>query len=182
MSNMPSAIFLDRDGVINKEVNYLSDPNEFKLLDGTIEALRIFQKKGYLLIVITNQSGLARGYFSVETLNKIHDKMRRLLKEKGIRLDDIIYCPHHPDFTGECECRKPKPGMILEAQESFNINIGSSYMVGDKLSDIEAGQLAGCKTVLLLTGHGLRERKKINQIKPDFIFNSLLDFAKSLRI
>lgn len=183
MFTMPTqnkAIFLDRDGVINKEVNYLSDPEEFELLEGTVEALKIMKHQGYLLIVITNQSGLARGYFSEETLNDIHTKMKRLLNDGGVELDDIFYCPHHPEFTGECSCRKPKPGMLLEAKEKYEIDLSRSYMVGDTLSDIKAGKNAGCKTVFVLTGHGSEREEKIDTVGPDYIYPNLLEFAKSI--
>ncbi len=181
MGSGKRAVFLDRDGVINKEVNYLSEPDEFELLEGTAEALKILKRAGYLLIVITNQSGIARGYFSVETLNDIHTKMRRLLKEQGAFIDDIFYCPHHPKFTGECPCRKPKPGMILEAQKKYGLDLSSSFMVGDKFSDIKAGINAGCKTVFVLTGHGSEEHEKGDQIHPDYIYDDLLEFAKNIK-
>ncbi|MGV9199902.1 MAG: D-glycero-beta-D-manno-heptose 1,7-bisphosphate 7-phosphatase [Promethearchaeia archaeon] len=174
------AIFLDRDGVLNKEVNYLSDPAEFEFLEGSIEALKMLKTKGYLLIVITNQSGIARGYFTVKTLNKIHEKMERILKTHGIQLDDIYYCPHHPEFTGPCECRKPKPGMLLEARKKHDLNLKKSYLVGDTLSDIEAGNMAYCTTALVLTGHGSGEKAKIGEIKPDCIYDNLLEFAKNI--
>ena len=106
------AIFLDRDGVINEEVSYLSNLDDFQLIQGSAEALRIFKDLGYFLIVITNQAGIARGYFTEDTLKEIHNKMAQILKQNNIELDDIFYCPHHPDFTGACNCRKPNPGMI----------------------------------------------------------------------
>ena len=180
MIDKQRAIFLDRDGVINKEVNYLSDPEDFILIEGTIEALKLLKQKGFLLIVITNQAGIARGFFDEKTLGSIHKKMEDLLNQENIFLDKIYYCPHHPDFTGECNCRKPKPGMIFNAKDKFNIDLSESYLVGDTLNDIETGHNANCKTVLVLTGYGREERKKINNIKPDFIFNNLYDFAKKI--
>ena len=175
------AIFLDRDGVINREVSYLSNPDNFIFIEGSIKALKILKNLGYLLIVITNQAGIARGLFSLENLNMIHDKMKKILFEKKILLDDIFFCPHHPDFTGSCNCRKPKPGMIFMARDKFDINLMESYMVGDTLRDIEAGFNAGCKTVLVMTGYGKEEKNKIQKIKPDFLFDNLLDFAKNLK-
>ncbi|MFX1259943.1 MAG: D-glycero-beta-D-manno-heptose 1,7-bisphosphate 7-phosphatase [Promethearchaeota archaeon] len=174
------AIFLDRDGVINKEIGYLSNPDDFELIDGTIEALKILKKKGFLLIVITNQAGIARGYYSEDTLKEIHIKMANLLKEKNFTLDDVLYCPHHPEFTGPCDCRKPNPGMIYNARDKFDINLNNSYMVGDTLKDIETGKNAKCNTVLVLTGYGAEEHKKISNIKPDLIFKNLLEFAKNI--
>lgn len=180
MSNKNRAIFLDRDGVINKEVGYLSNPDNFKFLSGSIEALNILRKKDFLLIVITNQAGIARGYYSEEILNKIHDKMIQILQTNKIALDDIFYCPHHPEFTGACDCRKPNPGMIIRAKEKHNIDLTNSYMVGDTLKDIETGVIAGCRTVLVLTGYGRKEQKNISIIKPDMIFENLYEFAKNI--
>lgn len=178
MDEQNIAIFLDRDGVINTEVNYLSNPKDFEFIEGSIEALKILKEKGYLLIIITNQAGIARGYFTENDHKKIHEKMINILKENNIILDDIFYCPHHPDFTGECECRKPKPGMVLKAKEKYNINLKKSFMVGDTLRDIETGYNAQSSTVLVLTGYGMEEQKKNTTIKPDFIFKNLLEFAK----
>ncbi|MBN1801156.1 MAG: D-glycero-beta-D-manno-heptose 1,7-bisphosphate 7-phosphatase [Candidatus Lokiarchaeota archaeon] len=181
MNKKKRAVFLDRDGVINVEVNYLSNPDDFELIEGTAEALQILKQKKYLLIVITNQAGIARGYFSKNRLEEIHDKMRALFEESGVLLDDIFYCPHHPHFTGECSCRKPKPGMILVAQQKFDINLQESYMIGDTLKDIKTGKNAGCKTVLVLTGYGSKERDKIDKIKPDYICKNLLEFAENIK-
>ncbi len=180
MKNKKKAIFLDRDGVINKEISYISNPDDFEFIEGSIEALKILKEKNFLLIVITNQAGIARGYYTEEKLKKIHNKMTRILKQNNIVLDDIFYCPHHPDFTGICDCRKPKPGMIIKAKNKYNIDLQSSFMVGDTLNDIEAGLNAKCKTILVLTGYGAEEEKKIGPIKPDLIFKNLLDFAQNV--
>ncbi len=177
MTEQKKVIFLDRDGVINKEVGYLSNPNNFEFMEGSFEALRILKQKGYLLIVITNQAGIARGFFTEETLKSIHDKMVKLLLQNNIELDDIFYCPHHPDFTGSCDCRKPKPGMILKAHLKYNVDLTNSYMVGDTLNDIKTGKAAGCKTILVLSGYGKEEQKNIDSIMPDMIFKNLKEFA-----
>ena len=178
--NSDKAIFLDRDGVINIEVGYLSNPNDFKIIEGTIEALKILNKKDFLLIVVTNQAGIARGYYTEDDLKDVHHKMRYVLKQHEVTLIDIFYCPHHPEFTGSCNCRKPNPGMILEAKKKYNIDIENSYMVGDTLNDIQTGIAAKCKTVLVLTGYGIEEQKKIGSIKPDMIFKNLYEFAKHI--
>jgi len=180
MNNKKRCIFLDRDGVINKEVGYLSDPDRFEFIPGSLEALKIIKQKGYLLIIITNQAGIARGYFSEEILHSIHTKMINILKNHDITLDGIFYCPHHPDFTGECDCRKPLPGMIYRATSKHNIDLTESYMIGNTLNDIKAGFNAQCKTVLVLTGYGREEQKKIEDIKPDMIFKNLYEFAKNI--
>lgn len=177
MNKQNKAIFLDRDGVINKEVSHLSDPKDFEFIQGSIEALKVLKQKGFLLIIITNQAGIARGLFTEETLKLIHHKMIKVLEQNNIRLDDIFYCPHHPEFTGSCDCRKPKPGMILKAKAKYNIDLTKSFMVGDTLNDIQTGNAVKCKTVLVLTGYGAEEKKKIGTIVPDMIFKNLKEFA-----
>ena len=178
--NSNKAIFLDRDGVINVEVGYLSNPDDFEIIQGSIEALKILHKKGFLLIVITNQAGIARGYYTEEILNTIHIKMESILKAHNVTLTDIYFCPHHPEFTGYCDCRKPNPGMILKAKDKYNIDLDTSYMVGDTLNDIQTGIAANFKTVLVLSGYGKEEQKKIGSIKPDMIFKNLYEFAKHI--
>lgn len=180
MANETRAIFLDRDGVVNKEVGYLSTPDNLELIEGSIDALKILKEKGYLLIIITNQAGIARGYFTEKDVEKIHAKLTKILNDNNVILDDIFYCPHHPDFTGDCECRKPKPGMIFKAKKKFNINLKKSFMIGDTLKDVETGKNAQCITVLVLTGYGIEERKKIGFIQPDYIFKNLFEFAKNI--
>ena len=177
MTEKKKAIFLDRDGVINKEVSYLSNPNDFEFIEGSIEALKILKQKGFLIIIITNQAGIARGFFTEDTLEAIHNKMIRILKQNNIELDDIYYCPHHPEFTGPCDCRKPNTGMLLKAQLEYNIDLTNSYIVGDTLNDIQTGKAARCKTVLVLTGYGKEEQKNIGTIIPDMIFKNLKEFA-----
>ncbi len=152
------AIFLDRDGTINRYVGLLRNIDQFELINGVAEAIRMINNSGYLAIVITNQPVIARGEVSWEELDMIHNKMETLLGGNGAYLDGIYVCPHHPDkgFDGEapelkieCECRKPKPGLILKAVEDFNIDLTKSYMIGDSWRDVECGNKAGCKTVLL---------------------------------
>ena len=150
------AIFLDRDGTINKEVGFLRNINDFELLPGVAEAIRKINSSGYLAIVITNQPVIARGDVTVDELDQIHNKMETLLGAEGAYIDGLYYCPHHPDrgFDGEvaelkidCDCRKPKPGMLLKAARDFNIDLASSWMIGDKDKDVMAGKAAGCQTV-----------------------------------
>lgn len=152
------AIFLDRDGTINRYVGFLTDIVGFQLLDGVPEAIRLINDSGYLAIVVTNQPVIARGEVSFEELDRIHCKMETLLGEKGAYLDAVYFCPHHPDkgfknerieYKTDCTCRKPKPGMLLRAAEDFNIDLTASWMVGDGKNDILAGKAAGCKTALL---------------------------------
>lgn len=168
LKNRQKAIFLDRDGTINEYVGFLTDIKEFRLLDGVAEAIRKINASGYLAIVATNQPIIARGEVSFTELQEIHNKMETLLGAEGAYIDAIYFCPHHPDkgFEGErveykisCDCRKPKPGMLLKAAEDFNIDLSRSWMVGDGKNDVEAGKNAGCKTVLIGTEDYGQDRK-----------------------
>lgn len=158
LRNKQKAIFLDRDGTINKYVGYLRTPEQFELLEGAGEAIRKINLSGYLAIVVTNQPVIARGEVTVGGLQIIHNKMETLLGKCGAYLDGIYYCPHHPDkgFEGEvkelkidCECRKPKAGLLLQAAKDFNIDLSQSWMIGDSENDVLAGRNAGCKTALI---------------------------------
>lgn len=158
LSQKQKAVFLDRDGTINKYVGFLRKPEEFELLEGAAEAIRKINQSGYLAIVVTNQPVIARGEVTWEGLDEIHRKMETLLGQEGAYLDGIFICPHHPDkgFPGErpeykidCGCRKPKPGMLLQAAEKYNINLTESWMVGDQPQDAEAGLAAGCSVARL---------------------------------
>lgn len=158
LKNKQKAIFLDRDGTLNKYVGFLSNIKQFELIPGTENAIRKINDSGYLAIVITNQPVIARGEVSLEELLEIHNKLETFLGLQGAYVDAIYYCPHHPhkgyegelpEYKIECECRKPKPGMLLKAAEDFNIDLSQSWMVGDEENDIKAGIAAGCKTVLL---------------------------------
>lgn len=155
------AVFLDRDGTINISKGFISKAEDFELYAGAIDAIKLINKSGALAIIITNQPVIARGECSFEELNNIHNKLKTLLGERGAFVDDIFYCPHHPDkgFEGEikelkfdCECRKPKTGMIKEAVEKYNIDLGRSYMIGDSTMDLETARNAGIKSVLVKTG------------------------------
>lgn len=178
--NKQKAIFLDRDGVINEEVNYLYRPEQLKLIDGSAEAVTEINKSDYLVIVITNQSVVARGLCSEKDVAEIHKKLDMLLGEKHAFLEGIYYCPHHPDrgFEGEnreykieCECRKPKTGMLRQAQQDFNIDKEKSFMIGDATADIMTGVNFGLKTILVRTGHAGNDKKF--DCLPDFIFENL---------
>lgn len=162
LRNQQKAIFLDRDGTLNKYVGFLTDIDKFELLPGVTTAIRRINEAGYLAIVVTNQPVVARGEVSVANLQRIHNKLETLLGGEGAYVDAIYYCPHHPDkgFEGErieykidCQCRKPKPGMLFEAARDFNIDLSNSWMVGDGKNDILAGKAAGCKTALIGDGN-----------------------------
>lgn len=179
LRNKQKAIFLDRDGTINKYVGYLRTPEQFELLEGVGEAIRKINLFGYLAIVVTNQPVIARGEVTADGLQQIHNKMETMLGKEGAYLDGVYYCPHHPDkgFAGEveelkivCECRKPKAGLLLQAAKDFNIDLSQSWMIGDSENDVLAGKNAGCKTALI----GETDYGQNLQV------TSLLDFVKEV--
>jgi D,D-heptose 1,7-bisphosphate phosphatase len=145
--NNNKAVFLDRDGTINRDVNYCPSVEAFEFLAGVPEAIRLLNEHEFKVIVITNQSGLARGLFSEQTLSMIHEHMQNELAKQKAHIDSIYYCPHHPDDN--CNCRKPSPKLILQAAEEHHIALEFSYMIGDHPKDIAAGKNAGCKTIWL---------------------------------
>jgi D-glycero-D-manno-heptose 1,7-bisphosphate phosphatase len=143
------AVFLDRDGVLNKELgDYVCRLEDFVVLDN-FEALKTLQDRGYLLIVATNQGGLAKGWYTEDELAKMHNHMRDTYKQHGVEFTDIFYCPHHPNFTGDCDCRKPKPGLLLQGIAKYNIDPAQSYFIGDRERDVEAGTAAGVTGILV---------------------------------
>ena len=177
LKSKQKAIFLDRDGTINVYKGFLRELEEMELIPGAAEAIRKINKSGYLAIVITNQPVIARGEVTFEELEEIHNKMETLLGQEGAYIDDIFLCPHHPHkgYTGErpeykieCDCRKPKPGLLLQAAEKYNIDLEQSWMVGDSISDVEAGKAAGCKTAWLKNADNEGE------------FEDLRDFVNSI--
>ena len=176
------AVFLDRDGVINQDTGYVSCVDDFHFIDGTIEALQILKKKGYCLVVVTNQSGIARGYFTEEQFMSLTEWMDWSLADRDVDLDGIYYCPHHPtagvgEYRQECNCRKPAPGMLLDAAKDLKIDLANSYMVGDKAGDLQAAKAAGVgHKVLVRTGKTVTEEAIA---LADEVQDSLLTFAKS---
>ncbi len=180
---MTKAIFIDRDGTLIQEVGYLKMLEDLRFTPRAVNALEIFHQHGFMNIVITNQSAIARGILSPKELNKIHQKMKLLAKEEGAIIDDIFYCPHLPEgrvapFNVECECRKPKPGMILEAAQKHHLDLQECIVVGDKLSDLQLAEQAGVRGVLVLTGYGNETRKELqNEIES---YATLYDFAMKL--
>ena len=178
LKNKQKAIFLDRDGTINKYVGFLRNIDDFEFLPGVASVIKKINSSGYLAIVVTNQPVIARGEVTFEQLDEIHNKMETLLGQEGAYLDGLYFCPHHPDkgFEGEvpelkfdCDCRKPKPGMLLKAAEDFNIDLNQSWMVGDGKNDIQAGKNAGCHTALI-------GEEDYGQ---DMTVSSLLDFTEN---
>ena len=179
LKNKQKAIFLDRDGTINKYVGFLNNIKEFELIGGVSEAIKKINETGYLTIIITNQPVITRGEVSFEELEEIHNKMETLLGKDGAYVNGIYYCPHHPhkgykgertELKIECKCRKPKPGMIIKASEDFNIDLNESWMIGDGENDVLAGKNAGCKTVLI-------GEENYNQ---DYTVSSLKEFVDKI--
>ena len=181
---MKKAIFLDRDGTINVEKDYIYKSEDLVFEEGSIEALKTFKNLGYILIVVSNQSGIARGYFTEEDLNIFNNNMNEILKKNGVEITEFYCCPHHSDGIGEykkvCECRKPNNKMIEDAIKKYNINREKSYMIGDKTSDIGAGLKSNLKTVLVKTGYGLKDMEKVDK-NETLIYENLKDFSEILK-
>ncbi len=155
-------IFLDRDGTINEEAEFLSSPADVRLIPGAAEAIHEANELGVKVVIVTNQSGIARGLLTEEQLESIHEKLIGLLLESAATIDAIYFCPHHPDFgepryRKECDCRKPRTGMLVQAAREHNIDLKHSFVIGDKLIDMQTGNNAGATTILVLTGYGKRE-------------------------
>lgn len=180
------AIFIDRDGTINEQMGYINHLSRFHILPGVAEAIKKLNDSDYLAIVITNQSGIARGYFPLSLVENLHSYMVETLEKEGAKIDDIFYCPHYPDskmkeYAIACDCRKPKTGMIRQAQEKFDIDLENSYMIGDHYTDLEFAHNAGIKSIMVKTGYGLGEVEYILPgfpYKPVYIADDLLDAVK----
>lgn len=174
---MHSAVFIDRDGVINKDLGcYVSKPEDFEFIEGVIEAFKNLNQREFKLVVITNQGGIAKGEYTEQDLEAIHKKMVSLLENEGIRLTGIYYCPHHT--KDKCDCRKPRTGLVERAVKEHGIDPKKSFFIGDKTTDIQAGKSMGCKTFLVKTGYGGRD--KICAVEPDFVVKDLPEAAKRI--
>jgi len=181
---MRRAVFLDRDGTLNVEKEYLYLIADFEFIPGAVEAVRLLNQAGFLVVVVTNQSGVARGYYTEEDVESLHRHIAAELQKTGARVDAWLYCPHHPDGRGSyslpCSCRKPLPGMLKEAAKRYGIDLDASVMIGDKLADISAGQAAGCGTILVRTGYGAEEECHVPE--NTLVFDDLLGAAESLTL
>lgn len=172
------AVFLDRDGTINVERNYLHRPADMELIAGVPEAIARLNAAGLLVVVVTNQAGIARGYYTEADMHALHAHLSALLAACGGRLDAIYFCPHHPEFTGACACRKPAAGMLLAAGRDHGIDMGRSWLIGDSAGDIGAGRAAGCRTILVRTGYGAaleRSLRADDEGRPDLVVDALPD-------
>lgn len=174
-------IILDRDGVINRDSDqFIKSPEEWQPIDGSLDAIAFLTQAGYTIAVATNQSGIARGYFNVQTLNEMHAKMHKLVRQAGGEISGVWFCPH--TANSQCDCRKPKPGMVLDILDRFQAQAAETYLVGDSLRDLQAIAGAGGKPILVRTGKGMRTLEKDGGNLPPGtqIFDSLLDFAVQL--
>lgn len=182
MINLNKAVFLDRDGTINVEKNYLYKIEDFEFIEEVPKAIKLLNDKGYKIIVITNQAGIARGYYKEDDVDKLHQYIGDELRNHNAYIDGYYYCPHHPlhgigDYKINCNCRKPKTGLLEMAIKDFNINANESWMIGDKITDIETGQVLNLRTILVTTGYGELEK---NRGKPDYITENLYNAVKIL--
>lgn len=173
---MSRAVFLDRDGTITEDVHYCCRPEDVSLLPEAAKAIALLNGAGMPVVIVTNQSGISRGYFDWRTLEAIHEELRRALTRERARVDAIYVCPHHPDDG--CACRKPQPGLLLRAARDLNLELSSSYMVGDQRKDILAGHACGCTTVLVDTGPRRAEEPGAGDIMPDFRASDLYAAAQ----
>lgn len=176
------AVFLDRDGTINEEMGYINHIGRFHLLPQSAQAIRLLNQYGWKVVVTTNQSGVARGYFPESLIHQVHQRMKDCLKKEGAYLDAIYYCPHHPEvglppYRQKCQCRKPAPGLIEQAVRDLSLDPSRSYVIGDRGMEVEFGHRVGAKTILVLTGYGKGEWEYCrNQwsVQPDYVAEDLL--------
>jgi D-glycero-D-manno-heptose 1,7-bisphosphate phosphatase len=180
------AIFIDRDGTINEQRGYINHPSRFIILPGVPEAFRLLNRAGFLALIVSNQSGVARGYFPIELIYNIHDKMKEPITRQGGHIDGIYFCPHYPrgsvsEYAVECDCRKPRTGLIDRACKDFEIDLTRSYMIGDHYTDMELADRAGIKGILVRTGYGagvIEYNLPVMATKPAYIADDLLDAVK----
>lgn len=177
------AVFLDRDGTINEQMGYINHISRFHLLPDAAKAIKLLNDNNIPVVVVSNQSGLARGYFPEELLDEVHARMNELLAREGAAIDGLYVCPHHPEakqekYRRDCNCRKPKTGMLLQAAKELNLDLAGSFLVGDRWSDLKCARQAGCTPVLVLTGYGRGDYQYIGpgqDIQPAFVAETLLD-------
>jgi len=184
VAELVPAIFLDRDGTINVDHGYVHEIDDFQFIDGVIDAMRELKKMGFALVLVTNQSGIARGKFSEDQFMQLTEWMDWSLADREVDLDGIYFCPHHPEAIEEtyrqsCDCRKPQPGMLLSAQQELNIDLASSYIVGDKIDDLLAGKAAGVgKKILVCSGKPVTAE---GEAEADWVINSLAELPERIK-
>ncbi len=175
------AVFLDRDGTIVREVEYLRSPGQLRLLPRAAAAIRLLNRAGLAVVVTTNQSGIARGLLTEKELEEVHAVLRSRLARRGARIDGIYFCPHHPEaarpeYRRRCRCRKPAPGMLLRAARELDLDLGRCFAIGDSARDIEAGRRAGCRAVLVRTGYGAETEARLErELGADYVADDMSD-------
>ncbi len=182
------AVFMDRDGTISEEVGYVNHPSRYKVFPYSPEAVRLLNQSDWLAVLVTNQAGVARGYFTEDLVGAVHGTLEEGLRQGGARLDAIYYCAHHPSvgeppYRSDCDCRKPKPGLIQRAAQEFDIDLAESWMVGDRYSDIELARNAGVCSAFVLSGYGRGEweyQRAAWNHQPDLVAENLLEAVKSI--
>lgn len=179
---MSRALFLDRDGTLVREVDYLRRMAELEILPGVAQALQDAGAAGFLRLVITNQSGVARGFFGAEFVVQVHQEMCRRLQAQGANLEGLYVCPHHPEFSGPCGCRKPAPELVLRAAREHGVDLARSWVIGDKPADLELGRRAGCRTALVRTGYGSATAGRLVALglRPEIIADDLSGAVKEI--
>lgn len=180
------AVFMDRDGTVNEQMGYVNHLSRFVMLPGSAEAVRLLNQHGFLAIIVSNQSGVARGYFPVELVYDVHAHMEMLLKQEGAVLDGVFFCPHYPggkvsEYGRPCHCRKPRTGLIEQACGQFEIDMAGSYVIGDRCTDMELASRAGLKGIMVKTGYGLGDLKYVipdSPYQPFHVAEDLLDAVR----
>jgi D-glycero-D-manno-heptose 1,7-bisphosphate phosphatase len=182
------ALFMDRDGTVSEEVGYVNHPSRFRVFPYSADAIKLLNDNGWLAIVVTNQAGVARGYFAEDVIMKVHAQLRADVEKSGAKLDAIYYCAHHPSvgeppYRLDCDCRKPKTGLIDRAAADFEIDLQRSWMVGDRYGDVELAQNAGLHSALVLSGYGRGEweyQRELWKLEPELVAENLLDVARTV--
>lgn len=188
MSGARRAVFMDRDGTISEEVGYVNHVSRYRVFPFAAEAVRTLNEAGWLAVLVTNQAGVARGYFKEELIGEVHKVLAAELERGGARLDAIYYCPHHPSvgeppYRFDCDCRKPRPGLLLRAARELDLDLSHCWMVGDRFGDTELARNAGARSALVLTGYGRGEFEHQSHVwpqRPDLVAENLLEAVKKI--
>ena len=188
MTTPTRAVFIDRDGTISEEVGYVNHVSRYRVMPFAAEAIRTLNERGWLAVLVTNQAGVARGYFKEDVIAAVHDLLARELGRGGARLDAVYYCPHHPSvgeppYRSDCDCRKPRPGLITRAAADLDIDLAGSWMIGDRYGDVELARNAGVRSALVLTGYGRGEfeyQRGAWPSEPDLIAENLLEAVREI--
>ncbi|HVF67109.1 MAG TPA: HAD family hydrolase [Pyrinomonadaceae bacterium] len=188
MTAVRRAVFMDRDGTISEEVGYVNHVSRYRVFPFAARAVRTLNESGWLAVLVTNQAGVARGYFKEELIGEVHKVLASELGRGGARLDAVYYCPHHPSvgeppYRFDCDCRKPRPGLLLRAAEDLGLDLSRCWMVGDRFSDTELARNAGARSALVLTGYGRGELEHQSQVwphRPDLVAENLLEAVKTI--